>query len=339
MEKENIIENKLEVVQTENHKEEFSRKIHAKKIDLSGFISLNIIRFLFFSLLLLLFFILAKIVYEGIGVISFEFIFSEPRNNMTEGGIGAALFGTLIVTAMMVLFAVPIGVFSAIYLNEYATDSILTRIIRASVNNLAGVPSIVFGLFGLGFFILFIGRTLDDVFQTGMLFGQPALLWAAATLAVLVLPIVIVSTLEALNSVPKSHREAAYGLGSTKWQVIKNVVLPQARPGILTGTILAISRGAGETAPILFLGVAFFLPKLPITYLNLGAFYIPMVNPAEQFMYLAYHIFILATQSANPTLTKPLQYGTTLVLIGLIFILNLTAIIMRYRFRKMLGKS
>ncbi len=271
-------------------------------------------------------------------MISFEFLFTSPKNNMTEGGIGPAIFGTLMVTVLMVLIAVPTGVFSAIYLNEYAEDTILARIIRASVNNLAGVPSIVFGLFGLGFFILFVGRQIDDVLNTGLFLGQPALLWASATLAVLVLPIVIVSTLEALNSVPKSHRDAAYGLGATKWQTIKNVVLPQARPGILTGTILAISRGAGETAPILFLGVAFFLPKLPVTYIDLGAFYIPMVNPADQFMYLAYHIFILATQSANPTLTQPLQYGTTLVLIGLTLLLNLTAIILRYRFRKTLGK-
>ncbi|MGE5401218.1 MAG: phosphate ABC transporter permease PstA [Ignavibacteriales bacterium] len=309
-----------------------------KTLDIPGFISLGIIKILFISLLLLLFIILGKIIIEGVGVISFDFLFSSPRNNMTEGGIGPAIFGTLVVTALMVVIAVPVGVFSAIFLNEYSSDSILTRIIRASVNNLAGVPSIVFGLFGLGFFILFVGKGMDQVLKTGLLFGQPALLWASATLAVLVLPIVIVSTLEALNSVPRSHREAAYGLGATRWQTIRNVVLPQARPGILTGTILAISRGAGETAPILFLGCAFFLPDLPVTYLNLGIFYIPMINPAAQFMYLAYHIFILATQSANPTLTKPIQYGTTLVLIGLTVLLNLTAIIFRYRFRKMLGK-
>jgi phosphate transport system permease protein len=239
---------------------------------------------------------------------------------------------------LMVLFTVPLGVFSAIYLNEYATDTFFTRIIRTSINNLAGVPSIVFGLFGLGFFILFIGKNLDEVLQTGLLFGQPALLWASATLAVLVLPIVIVSTLEALNSVPKSHRDASYGLGATKWQTIKNVVLPQARPGILTGTILAISRGAGETAPILFLGAAFFLPNLPIADICIGGYCIPMINPTEQFMYLAYHIFIMATQSSNPTKTLPLQYGSTLVLIVLTFLLNITAIIFRYRFRKILGR-
>jgi phosphate transport system permease protein len=257
---------------------------------------------------------------------------------MTEGGIWPAIFGTLAVTSIMVLLAVPVGVFAAVYLNQYAKDTFLTRIIRTAVNNLAGVPSIVFGLFGLGFFILFVGRGIDDILETGLLWGQPCLLWASATLGVLVLPIVIVSTLEALTAVPKSHIDASLGLGATKWQTIKKVVLPQARPGILTGTILAISRGVGETAPILFLGAAFFLPNLPVVDLCIGNYCIPMINPAEQFMYLAYHIFILATQSANPTLTLPLQYGSTLVLIGITFLLNITAIYLRYRYRKALGK-
>ena len=313
-------------------------KLKKKKKDLVGGISLTIVRLMFFFLVFVLVLLLGKIFIEGIGVISVEFLIDEPRNNMTEGGIGPAIFGTIAVTLLMVLFTVPLGVFSAIYLNEYAKDTFFTRIIRTSINNLAGVPSIVFGLFGLGFFILFIGKNLDDVLQTGLLFGQPALLWASATLAVLVLPIVIVSTLEALNSVPKSHRDASYGLGATKWQTIKNVVLPQARPGILTGTILAISRGAGETAPILFLGAAFFLPNLPLADFCIGDYCIPMINPTEQFMYLAYHIFIMATQSSNPTKTLPLQYGSTLVLIVLTFLLNITAIIFRYRFRKILGR-
>jgi phosphate transport system permease protein len=309
-----------------------------KQKDLVGFIFINITRLLFLMLIIMLAFILIKITVEGIDVISWEFIFSEPKNNMTEGGIFPAIFGTLVVTLTMVLLALPLGVFSAIYLNEYAKDTIFTRVIRTAVNNLAGVPSIVFGLFGLGFFILFIGRNIDEILQTGLLFGQPALIWASATLAVLVLPIIIVSTLEALNSVPKSHRDASYGLGATKWQTIKNVVLPQARPGILTGTILAISRGAGETAPVLFLGAAFFLPNLPLVDLCIGDYCIPMINPGEQFMYLAYHIFILATQSSNPTKTMPIQYGSTLVLITLTFLLNITAIIFRYRFRKILGR-
>lgn len=312
--------------------------IQKKKKDLVGTISIWTIRIMFFSLLLVLFLLLGKIVEQGIGSISFEFIFDDPKNNMTEGGIFPAIFGTIAVTFIMILFAVPLGVFSAIYINEYAKDTFFTRIIRTSINNLAGVPSIVFGLFGLGFFILFVGKNMDKVLETGLLFGQPALIWASATLAVLVLPIVIVSTIEALNSVPKSHRDASYGLGATKWQTIRNVVLPQARPGILTGTILAISRGAGETAPVLFLGAAFFLPNLPVTDLCIGDYCIPMINPAKQFMFLAYHIFILATQSSNPTKTMPIQYGSTLVLITLTFLLNITAIIFRYRFRKALGR-
>jgi len=313
-------------------------EVEKRKKDITGILAITIVRLMFFFLVFVLVLLLGKIFIEGIGVISVEFLIDEPRNNMTEGGIGPAIFGTIAVTLLMVLFTVPLGVFSAIYLNEYAKDTFFTRIIRTSINNLAGVPSIVFGLFGLGFFILFIGKNLDDVLQTGLLFGQPALLWASATLAVLVLPIVIVSTLEALNSVPKSHRDASYGLGATKWQTIKNVVLPQARPGILTGTILAISRGAGETAPILFLGAAFFLPNLPLADFCIGDYCIPMINPTEQFMYLAYHIFIMATQSSNPTKTLPLQYGSTLVLIVLTFLLNITAIIFRYRFRKILGR-
>jgi phosphate transport system permease protein len=313
-------------------------EVKKKRKDISGKVFIGSTKIIFFFLVFILFMILGKIFIEGMGVISFEFIFDEPRNNMTEGGIWPAIFGTLAVTSIMVLLAVPVGVFAAVYLNQYAKDTFLTRIIRTAVNNLAGVPSIVFGLFGLGFFILFVGRGIDDILETGLLWGQPCLLWASATLGVLVLPIVIVSTLEALTAVPKSHIDASLGLGATKWQTIKKVVLPQARPGILTGTILAISRGVGETAPILFLGAAFFLPNLPVVDLCIGNYCIPMINPAEQFMYLAYHIFILATQSANPTLTLPLQYGSTLVLIGITFLLNITAIYLRYRYRKALGK-
>lgn len=313
-------------------------ELKSKRKDISGFIFINFTRLIFGVLVLMLALLLGHIFINGIDVLSLEFLFDEPRNNMTEGGIGPAIFGTVAVTVIMVLIAVPVGVCSAIYLSEYSNDNIFSKIIRTSVNNLAGVPSIVFGLFGLGFFVFFVGGGLDEVLQTGLLFGQPALLWAAATLSVLVLPIVIVSTLESLNAVPKSHRDASYGMGATKWQTIRSVVLPQARPGILTGTILAISRGVGETAPILFLGCAFFLPNLPVVDLCIAGYCIPIINPTEQFMYLAYHIFILATQSSNPTLTLPLQYGSTLVLIALTLLLNITAIIFRYKFRKKLGK-
>lgn len=274
--------------------------------------------------------ILVMIVVNGIGVIGLEFLTGAPTHGMEEGGIFPAIFGTLCITLLMILMALPLGVGAAIYLVEYAGKGIGPRIIRAAVNNLAGVPSIVFGLFGLGFFILFIGRNLDRVLQTGLLFGQPAMLWAAATLAVLVLPVVIVSTEEALHAVPQSHREAAFALGATRWQVVSRTVLPQAYPGILTGAILSISRGAGETAPILFTGCAYFLPRLPVTHV-LG---IPVINPFDQFMELSYHIFIMATQSTNAVVTRPIQYGTTLVLVALTFLLNLAAIVTRNRFRR-----
>ncbi len=304
-----------------------------KKFDLIG---TGIVRAFTYTLLLVLVLFLLKFIWEGSEVISWEFLTANPRNNMTEGGIGPAIFGTLAVIFLMILFAVPIGVFSAIYLSEYAKNNLVTRLLRASVNNLAGVPSIVVGLFGLGFFVLFVGKNIDDILNTGLLFGKPAMLWASATLAVLVLPTIIVTTLEALNSVPGSQRISSYSLGATKWQTIKHIILPQARPGILTGLILAISRGIGETAPVLFLGCAFFLPNLPVAYFDLGLFSIPIINPTEQFMYLSYHIFILATQSANPTLTKPMQFGTTLILIIITVLLNFTAVVFRYKFRKTL---
>lgn len=307
------------------------------KTDYSEIIGINSVRFFTYLIIFILFLLLGKIVWEGSEVISWKFLTAEPRDSMTGGGIGPAIFGTLSVMLLMIIFAIPIGVFSAIYISEYAKDNFLTRLIRAAVNNLAGVPSIVIGLFGLGFFVLFVGKNIDEFFRTGLLLGKPAMLWASATLGVLVLPTVIVATIEAINSVPLTQRTAAYSLGATKWQAIKNVVLPQARPGILTGIILAVSRGAGETAPVLFLGCAFFLPDLPVAYIDLGLFYLPMVNPAEQFMYLSYHIFILATQSANPTLTRPIQFGTTLVLIIITVLLNLTAVIFRYKFRRILS--
>lgn len=276
-------------------------------------------------------FILGSIFTHGIGTVTWEFLSEAPVEGMTEGGIFPCIFGTLAITLLMIFMALPLGVGAAIYLVEYAGDGVLVRIIRAAVNNLAGVPSIVFGLFGVGFFILFVGRNIDHVLQTGLLFGQPCMLWAAATLAILVLPVVIVSTEEALNSVPQSHRAGSLALGATKWQTIKNVVLPQARGGILTGAILAISRGAGETAPILFTGCAYFLPRLPVVKLFDT---VPMVNPLDQFMELSYHIFIMATQSTDVEKTLPLQYGTTFVLIALTFLLNLSAIVLRFQFRK-----
>lgn len=282
----------------------------------------------------ILVFILGNIFLLGRSTVTWEFLTAVPTEGMTHGGIFPCIFGTLAVTILMILMALPLGIGAAVYLVEYGGEGRLVRIIRAAVNNLAGVPSIVFGLFGVGFFVLFVGRNIDAVLQTGLLFGQPCMLWAAATLSVLVLPVVIVSTEEALNAVPQSHRAASMALGATKWETIRHVVLPQARGGILTGAILSISRGAGETAPILFTGCAYFLPRLPV--INLFGV-IPMVNPLDQFMELSYHIFIMATQSTNAAATQPIQYGTTLVLITLTFLLNLTAILFRIHFRKKLG--
>ncbi len=298
--------------------------------------ALGLLRGTTLVLVLATFLMLGSIASQGARVISWEFLTTEPVEGMTHGGIFPAVFGTLCITLLMILMALPLGVCAAIYMVEYAGSSRMARIIRASVNNLAGVPSIVFGLFGVGFFVLFLGRSLDRVRGTGLLFGQPAMLWAAATLAVLVLPVIIVNTAEALNAVPRSHREASFALGATRWQTVRRVVLPQARSGILTGSILSISRGAGETAPILFTGCAYFLPRLPLVSLRVPftGLSIPMINPLDQFMELSYHIFIMATQSTDAAITRPIQYGTTLVLVGLTFLLNLGAILLRIRYRQ-----
>lgn len=276
--------------------------------------------------------IMVRVFFGGAGVITPGFLLKKPIEGMTAGGIFPAIFGTICITVLMIIMAIPAGIAAAIYLTEYTGKEFLGRVIRASINNLAGVPSIVFGLFGVGFFILFVGRGVDRIMGFSLAFGQPVMLWAASTLALLVLPVIIVTTEEALNSVPVSLREAAFALGATKWQVVRNVVLPQARSGILTGAILSISRGAGETAPILFTGCAYFLPRLPV--FTIPYVHIPVINPLDQFMCLSYHIFIMATQSTNIEATRPIQYGTTLVLIGLTFLLNLSVIIFRIYFGK-----
>jgi phosphate transport system permease protein len=277
--------------------------------------------------------ILGDIAWKGKDVISWEFLTEVPLEGMTKGGIFPAIFGTVCIVFLMIVMALPLGVFAAIYMIEYAGRGRIARVIRAAVNNLAGVPSIVFGLFGLGFFILFIGRGIDRATGRDLLFGQPAMLWAAATLAVLTLPVIIVSTAEALIAVPRSYREAAFALGATRWQVVRRVVLPQAWSGILTGSILSISRAAGETAPILFTGCAYYLPRLPVVNMTVPGLglTIPVVNPLDQFMELPYHIYIMATQSHDAELTRPIQYGTTLVLVALTFALNLGAIVLRAR--------
>lgn len=312
---------------------EYLLKKKNKKNYLIENLSLFIIRFFSYFIFITFLAIILFLFINGSGVISKKFLFSSSVNN----GIGIALFGTIAVSVLMILFSVPIGVLSAIYLVEYAENSLLKKVIRLSLHNLAGVPSIVFGLFGLGFFILILGKNIDEVLQTGMLFGKPSMLWASATLAILVLPTIIFTTMEALERIPESLRQASIALGATKYQTIKKVVLPQAAPGILTGIILSIGRGMGEVAPILFLGCAYFIPELPIAYWNLGLFSIPLVNPTEQFMFLSYNIFILSTQSPDLHSTLPYLYGNVAVLLFIIIIFNSIAIYSRYKFRKILS--
>ncbi len=268
--------------------------------------------------------ILLDIARGGAGRITWQFLTAAPSDGMMGGGIFPAIYGTAVMTLLMTVAVMPVGVMTAIYLHEYAPPgSRLAGLVRVAVTNLAGVPSIVFGLFGLGFFIQFVGRGLDRALsEPGVLhYGQPALIWAALTLAVLTLPVVIVSTEEALRAVPREHRDASLALGATKSQTLWRVVLPGALSGILTGAILAVARGAGEVAPILFTGVAYFLPDLP-------------TSAFSQFMHLGYHTYVLATQSPDVEAARPLLYGTVLVLLALTFALNVVAIAIRTRTRR-----
>jgi phosphate transport system permease protein len=259
---------------------------------------------------------------KGLPNISWEFLSQAPRNNNTEGGIFPAIYGTTFLVLIMALLGVPVGTATAVYLTEYAKqNSLFARSVRFGVNTLAGVPSIVFGLFGVGFFIHFIGTGMDTALgNTSSVWGQPALIWAAATLAVLTLPVVIVSVEEALRAVPRELREASLALGATKWQTVWRVVLPNSMTGILTGSILAVGRGAGEVAPIIFVGAVYSLPELPS-------------KVTDQFMHLGYHLFVLATQSPDVEVAMPKQYATTVVLLMLTFLLNFTATFIRSRIR------
>ena len=267
--------------------------------------------------------IIGNVVIHGAGTLSLSFLLKSPEAGMTEGGIFPAIIGTFSLVLLMTLAVVPLGVATAVYMHEYAPrNSRVVQLVRLAIQNLAGVPAIVFGLFGLGFFIEFIGRGVDKLAYGGRLhYGQPAILWAALTMALLTLPTVVVAAEEALRAIPQSYRETAFALGATRWQVIRRIVLPQAVGGILTGAILAVSRGAGEVAPVMFTGAAYFLPYLP-SRLN------------DQFMELGYHVYVLTTQSPDVEATKPILYATVLVLLLLTFSLNFTAIMIRARIRR-----
>jgi phosphate transport system permease protein len=266
-----------------------------------------------------------------------RFLSEDPREANTEGGVFPAIFGTVVMTLVMSLFVTPFGVIAAIYLREYAKQGFLVRIVRICVNNLAGVPSIVFGVFGLAFFVYFVGGGLDQWLFADKLptptYGTPGILWASLTLAILTLPVVIVATEEALSAVPRGVREAALACGASKWQTIQRVVLPASLPGILTGVILAMARGAGEVAPLMLVGVVKLAPSLPIDDIA------PFIHPERKFMHLGFHIYDLGFQSPDAEAAKPIVYATALLLIVVVVTLNLTAIIIRNRLKKRFAVS
>jgi phosphate transport system permease protein len=256
----------------------------------------------------------------------------EPREANTEGGIFPAIFGTVMMVLIMSVVVVPFGVLAAVYLKEYARQGVLTRMIRIAVNNLAGVPSIVFGVFGLGFFVYAVGGTIDQLFFSASLpnptFGTGGLLWASLTLALMTVPVVIVATEEGLSAVPREYREGSLGLGATKFESLIRVVVPCAMPGILTGLILAVSRATGEVAPLMLTGVVKLAPALPVDSL------FPYVHLDRKFMHLGFHIYDVGFQSPNVEAAKPMVYVTTLVLVLVVLLLNMTAIALRSRMRK-----
>ncbi|MCK4833980.1 MAG: phosphate ABC transporter permease PstA [Gammaproteobacteria bacterium] len=260
------------------------------------------------------------------------FITEDPREANTEGGIFPAIFGTVMMVMLMAVLVTPFGVIAAVYLREYAKQGVLTRIIRITVNNLAGVPSIVYGIFGLGFFVYFLGGSIDALFFPEALpaptFGTPGLLWSSLTLALLTLPVVIVATEEGLSRIPRSLREGSLGLGATKAETLWRIVLPMASPAIMTGLILAVARAAGEVAPLMLVGVVKLAPSLPLD----GNF--PFMHLDRKFMHLGFHIYDVGFQSPNVEAARPLVYATSFLLVVVIVSLNLTAINLRNRLRE-----
>ena len=263
-----------------------------------------------------------------------EFFWEDPREANTEGGVFPAIFGTVMMVIIMSIVVVPFGVVAALYLREYAKQGPLVRAVRIAVNNLAGVPSIVFGVFGLGFFVYVIGGTLDQLFYEDALptptYGTGGILWASLTLALLTVPVVIVATEESLSSIPGEWREGSLALGATKWETLRKIVIPGALPGILTGTILAMARGAGEVAPLMITGVVKLAPTLPVD----GHW--PFFHLERKFMHLGFHIYDVGFQSPNVEAAKPMVFMTTLLLILIVIALNLTAIAVRNRLRSRL---
>ncbi|MDP3168809.1 MAG: phosphate ABC transporter permease PstA [Polaromonas sp.] len=261
-----------------------------------------------------------------------EFVWEDPREANTEGGIFPAIFGTVMMVLLMSVMVTPLGIMAAIYMREYAKQGPLIRVIRVSVNNLAGVPSIVYGVFGLGFFVYFLGGNIDQLFFPEALpaptFGSPGLLWASLTLALLTLPVVIVATEEGLARVPRSVREGSLALGATKAETLMRTVVPMAGPAMMTGLILAVARAAGEVAPLMLVGVVKLAPALPLDQ------YFPFLHLERKFMHLGFHIYDVGFQSPNVEAARPLVYATALLLVVVIVVLNLTAIRLRNQMRE-----
>jgi phosphate transport system permease protein len=267
--------------------------------------------------------ILAVIFLGGYERVTWEFFTQAPEQGMTEGGIFPAIIGTVLLVIVTTIFSVPLGIITAIYLVEYGNkESAFYKFVNGSINLLASIPTIVIGMFGLAFFVVYIGGMIDKTFYGGKLtWGKPALIWAGLTMGLVSLPVVVSSVREALEAVPESLKEASFALGATKMETILKVILPRAFTGVLTGTILGVSRSVGEVAPVLFTGAAYFLPYLPSSL-------------TDQFMELGYHIYIMSTQSVDVDATLPIQFATTLVLLAITFILNVLAIIVRRRLRR-----
>jgi phosphate transport system permease protein len=261
-----------------------------------------------------------------------EFVSDEPREANTEGGIFPAIFGTVMMVILMTIFVTPFGVIAAIYLREYARQGWWTRVIRIAVNNLAGVPSIVYGVFGLGFFVYFLGGNIDQLFFPEALpaptMGTPGILWAALTLALMTVPVVIVATEEGLSRIPRSIHEGSLALGATKAETLWRAILPMASPAMMTGLILAIARAAGEVAPLMLVGVVKLAPSLPLDE------NFPFLHLDRKFMHLGFHIFDVGFQSPNVEAARPLVYATALLLVVVIVLLNLVAIAVRNRLRE-----
>jgi phosphate transport system permease protein len=260
------------------------------------------------------------------------FLFTEPREANTEGGVFPALFGTVLLVLLMSIAVVPLGVVTAVYMTEYARPGLPLRLANQAVNNLAGVPSIVFGMFGLAFFVYQVGGSVDRVFFADKLptptFGTGGVLWASLTLALLTVPVVVVATREGLLAVPQSWRDGSLALGSTRWQTLRRIILPAAMPGILTGLILAVSRAAGEVAPLMLTGAVKMAPSLPVDGTA------PFLHLQRKFMHLGFHIYDVSMQSPNVEAAKPMAFATTLVLLLLVVLLNLAAIVVRRRLRR-----